>query len=425
MNPMMNYDPLTYNNCVLTHNIAVLTSIPVTEYYKTKDENTYLKKSTDELAKSIEELKKKLEETENKLKKSEAYRKEMVCGHDQYKSNKTENYTSRFKTINFNPSKTAWSDEKINETLHQIKNINDIISLDTNWYCLRHNPTLQRLYYLIPSLKKLNKMIGLQDVKKDVFKKIIYYMQNPFDDKTGCDEYLHTIISGPPGVGKTEFAKIYADIFVRLGILKSDKFIEIKRDDLVGEYLGQTAHRTRDLLDSAMHGVLFLDEAYSLGNEEKRDSFSKEAIDMINQYLSEKKGKFMFIIAGYEDDLENCLFAYNKGLKRRFHSHYHIKGYEPDELNKMFLSKIAQTKFTIDIPNEKLFKFFTDNKSSFAYFGGDIEKLFNEIKQSHALRTFNLNIKNKEIIMDDITDSLKYLNARKNKDYSPPPGMYV
>ena len=425
MNPMMNYDPLTYNNCVLTHNIAVLTSFPVNEYYKTKDENSSLKKSSDELTKSIDELKKKLEETENKLKKSEAYRKELILGQYQKESNKQEYYTSRFKTINFYPNKTAWSDEKINKTIHQIKNINDIISLDTNWYCLRHNPTLQRLYYLITPLKKLNKMVGLQDVKTDIFKKIIYYMQNPFDEKIGCEEYLHTIISGPPGVGKTEFAKIYADIFVRLGILKSDKFIEIKRDDLVGEYLGQTSRRTRDLLDSAMHGVLFLDEAYSLGNEEKRDSFSKEAIDMINQYLSEKKGKFMFIIAGYEDDLENCLFAYNKGLKRRFHSHYHIKGYEPDELNKMFLGKIAQTKFTIDIPNEKLVKFFTDNKSSFEYFGGDIEKLLNEIKQTQALRTFNLNTKTKEIVMDDIIDSLKHLNVRKKEKYAPPPGMYI
>ena len=117
---MMNYDPLTYNNCVLTHNIAVLTSIPVTEYYKTKDENTTLKKSTDELTKSLDDLKKQLEETENKLKKSEAYRKELVCGQHQRETNKQEYYTSRFKTINFYPNKTAWSDEKINKTIHQI-----------------------------------------------------------------------------------------------------------------------------------------------------------------------------------------------------------------------------------------------------------------------------------------------------------------
>ncbi len=424
MNPNMNYDPLTYNNCVLTHNIAMLSSIPVSEYYKTKDENASLKKSNDELIKSVEELKKKLDETKDRLDRSESYRKQLVCG-NHVKRNEQEYYVSRFKTISFFPSKTAWTDEKINETISSIKSINDIIKLDSNWYALRHNPILQRLYYLIPPLKKLNQMIGMNDLKKDVYKKIIYYMQNPFDERAGCDEYLHTIISGPPGVGKTEFAKIYADIFVRLGILKSDKFIEIKRDDLVGEYLGQTSHRTRDLLESAMNGVLFLDEAYSLGNEEKRDSYSKEAIDMINQYLSEKKGKFMFIIAGYEEDLENCLFAYNKGLKRRFHSHYHINGYEPAELNEIFIGKISKTKYFTNIPNDKLVKFFTDNKSSFSYFGGDVEKLFNEIKQSQALRTFNSNTKTKEIVMEDITESLKTLNGRKKKEYVPPMGMYV
>ncbi len=420
----MNYDPLTYNNCVLTHNIAMLSSIPVSEYYKTKDENASLKKLNDELFKSVEELKKKLDETKDRLDRSESYRKQLVCeNHDN--KNQQQYYMSRFKTINFQPSKTAWTDDKINKTISSIKSINDIINLDSNWYALRHNPILQRLYYLIPPLKKLNQMIGLNDVKRDVYKKIIYYMQNPFDERTGCNEYLHTIISGPPGVGKTEFAKIYADIFVRLGILKSDKFIEIKRDDLIGEYLGQTSHRTRDLLESAMNGVLFLDEAYSLGNEEKRDSYSKEAIDMINQYLSEKKGKFMFIIAGYEEDLESCLFAYNKGLKRRFHSHYNIKGYEPAELNEIFIGKIGETKYFTDIPNEKLVKFFTENKSSFSYFGGDIEKLFNEIKQSQALRTFSSNTKSNEIVMEDITESLKTLNGRKKKEYAPPMGMYV
>ena len=429
MNPMINYDPLTYNNCVLTHNIAMLSSIPVGDYHYAKYENEALKRSNDFLSKKIDELNGKLKETESRLSKSESYRKELVCGRYEQQNNRENNqnkyYYSRFKTINFQPSKSAWTDEKINETISSIKNIKDIVNLDNNWECLRHNPILQRLHYLIPPLKKLNEMVGLKNVKRDVFKKIIYHIQNPPDEKTGCDEYLHTIISGPPGVGKTEFAKIYADIFVRLGILKSDKFIEIKRDDLVGEYLGQTSHRTRDLLESAMGGVLFLDEAYSLGNEEKGDSYAKEAIDMINQYLSEKKGKFMFIIAGYEEDLENCLFAYNKGLKRRFQSHFHIEGYSPEELTKIFTGKITKTKFTIGIPDTKLSKFFSDNKSSFPYYGGDVEKLLNEIKQCQALRTFNANTKNKEILMDDITEALKIINARKKTAYSPPMGMYV
>jgi stage V sporulation protein K len=74
-----------------------------------------------------------------------------------------------------------------------------------------------------------------------------------------------------------------------------------------------------------MGGVLFLDEAYSLGSK-KEDQYSKEAIDTINRYLSERKNEFMFIIAGYEDDIENCLLAYNKGMKRRFQNHFKIDG---------------------------------------------------------------------------------------------------
>jgi SpoVK/Ycf46/Vps4 family AAA+-type ATPase len=262
-------------------------------------------------------------------------------------------------------------------------------------------------------------MVGLENIKSDIFKKIIYWIKNPYSN-----EYLHTIISGPTGVGKTEFAKIYADIFVRLGILKSDKFIEIKRDDLVGEYLGQTAPKTRKLLESAMGGVLFLDEAYSLGNKEKRDSFSKEAIDMINQYLSERKGEFMFIIAGYEDDLNSCLFGYNKGMRRRFHSHYKITGYESNELKEIFNRKVNQTPFKLNVSNEELNKFFTDNKSQFSYFGGDIEKFINEIKQCQSLRAFNDNLQDKTIILEDMKTAITNLEE-KDEESPPPINMYL
>ena len=95
--------------------------------------------------------------------------------------------------------------------------------------------------------------------------------------------------------------------------------------------------KTRELLEKASGGVLFIDEAYSLGNSEKRDSFSKEAIDMINQYLSENKNDLMVIIAGYDEELDKCFFAYNPGLKRRFSSYYKIEGYDYNELIDIFL----------------------------------------------------------------------------------------
>lgn len=405
-------DPLTYNNCVLTHNIAYLSSISFQQFYQMKEENENLKKQNSELQTEITSLKRKLSDCEWFLKKEKEKNSQ-----SESKAAKT---VSRFNYVYFRPEHYSWDYDKVNQVISSIKNIDDIIKLDKQWFSIRHNATLQKLYYLIPALTKLKNMVGLGDIKKDIFKKIIYYIQNPHSD-----EYLHTIISGPPGVGKTEFAKIYANIFVRLGILKSDNFIEIKRDDLVGEYLGQTAPRTRKLLESAMNGVVFLDEAYSLGNREKRDSFSKEAIDMLNQYLSERKGQFMFIVAGYEDDLESCLFGYNKGMRRRFHYHYKIKGYEPNEMGEIFSRKVSLAGYTLAPSQRDITEFFSKNKAQFEYYGGDIEKLVNEIKQVQSLRTFSQNIRNREIIMDDINHALKNLEDKQTDTYGPPSHMYV
>jgi hypothetical protein len=364
--------------------------------YKLYIDNEELKKKNNLYTNEISSLKRKLNEYENPC-----------CGTNKKQKIRVE---SKYTLICYKENPFSHSVEKINDLISSIKSIDDIIKLYKLWIHIRHNPTLQRLYHLIPALIKLNNMVGLKEIKNDIFKKIIYYTQNSFED-----EYLHTIISGPPGVGKTEFAKIYADIFVRLNILKSSNFIEIKRDDLVGEYLGQTAPKTRKLLESALNGVLFLDEAYSLGNSEKRDSFSKEAIDMINQYLSEKKSEFMFIIAGYEEEIESCLFGFNQGMCRRFHSHYKINGYKPSELREIFIKKINNSKFKLIEPNDKIDIFFNNNKNNFPYYGGDIEKLVNEIKQVQSLRTFNNNIKNKDIIMEDIENANTNLSSKKEK----------
>jgi hypothetical protein len=342
----------------------------------------------------------------------------------QSKNNQTTTSINKYKLITYNPNKYSYSKEDTLNIISNIKNINDIINLNGLWANIKHNYILQKLYYLIEPLKLLQKMVGLDDIKKDIYKKIIYYVMNPYNN-----EYLHTIISGPPGVGKTEFAKIYADIFVHLGILKNDKFIQIKRSDLIGQFLGQTTHKTKEILDSAMGGVLFLDEAYSLGNSNKNDSYSKESIDIINQYLSEKKGEFMFIVAGYEDELDSCLFSYNQGLRRRFQSHYKINGYNASELKEIFIGMVGKThsrmKFNInEISNEELDNFFNNNLDKFKCYAGDIELLFNEIKYTQSLRTFNNNIKNKNIILKDIEISLE--NIQKNKKNNEPPfGMYL
>ena len=123
-------------------------------------------------------------------------------------------------------------------------------------------------------------------------------------------------------------------------ILKNEKFVKARRSDLIAGYLGQTAKATQKIIDSAIGGVLFIDEVYSLGNSEKRDSFAKECIDTINENLTEKKTDFICIIAGYKDEIDSCFFSYNSGLERRFPVRFTIEEYKPEELFLIFIKSI-------------------------------------------------------------------------------------
>lgn len=327
---------------------------------------------------------------------------------------------NKYKIKLYKLTDISFTDVQINDIFLNIKNIKDIIKLKDLWSNIKHNIKLQKLHNIIPALEKLDLMVGLNNIKNEIFKIIIYYIQNEHNE-----EYLHTAIYGSPGVGKTELAKIYADIFVRLGILSSNLFIEIKKDDLVAKYLGQTSHKTKQLLENSMGGVIFLDEAYSLGNEEKRDSFAKEAIDMINQYLSERKKDFMFIIAGYEDELESCFFSFNKGLKRRFSHYFKIDKYSSDELSMIFKSKIEKLNYKFDditLYDNKIKEFFKTNFNKFENSAGDIEKFINYIKYDQSIRIFKQNICNNIILIDDLNSAL--LNF-KDKPNNIPFGLYT
>ena len=194
---------------------------------------------------------------------------------------------------------------------------------------------------------------------------------------------FHTVIEGSPGVGKTILGKILSKIYLALGITSNDTFKIIKRSDLIAEYLGQTAVKTQKVIDSVSGGVLFIDEAYSLGNDNETDSYSKECLDVLNQNLSENKSKFICIIAGYPEDLERNFFGANKGLKRRFAFKYSIDKYSWIELTQILISKINKDytggKWTIDSQTEKWLmdsQFINNHIDKFPNFGGDIDTFF-------------------------------------------------
>jgi SpoVK/Ycf46/Vps4 family AAA+-type ATPase len=167
---------------------------------------------------------------------------------------------------------------------------------------------------------------------------------------------------------------------------------------------------TQDIFNNARGGILFIDEAYSLGNSEGRDSFSKECIDTINQNLTENKDTVVFI-AGYKDQLNESFFSYNPGLNRRFKMRLTIDKYSASDLRDIFIKKIKINNWSIlndNIEKELPLIFFEKNLSMFKYNGGDMENLWHLTKIVHSRRIFGKSHDiQKKIIKEDIENGFK------------------
>lgn len=285
---------------------------------------------------------------------------------------------------------------QIRETINievEINNISDILKLINTYQndpAIKYNIDMKALHSIKEPLEELNNMIGMKDLKNNIVDQILYFVQKLHKNKNSSGEFLHTVIYGPPGTGKTEIAKIMGKIYSKVGVLSKGSFKKVTRSDLIAGYLGQTALKTRDVIKEALGGVLFIDEAYALGNPEKRDSFAKECIDTLCEALSDNKENLMVIIAGYEKELKESFFAFNQGLDSRFTWRFKTDEYTAEDLHKIFIKMVNDIGWEIDSNSKITTDWFKKNHDYFQFFGRDIETLLAKTKIAHGRRVFCL-----------------------------------
>jgi replication-associated recombination protein RarA len=289
-----------------------------------------------------------------------------------------------------------------------------------------YNIDLQSLHNIKGELESLNNMVGLAQLKQSVVDQLLYFIQRLHEGPDG--DYKHTVLSGPPGTGKTEVAKLLGTMYSKIGALQHTGFKKVTRADLIAGYLGQTAIKTQKVIESSLGGVLFLDEAYSLSDPGQSDMFSKECVDTLCEALSAHKDNLMVIIAGYEDALRNSFFSMNPGLSSRFLWRFTIDAYSPKELRQIFIKKVENSHWTLEnLDTDFPLKWFEQRKDKFIQFGRDMESLFTYIKIAHGRRIYGKsNEYKKRLKKEDLDKGYEaFLSHKELPKPSPLLNMYL
>lgn len=284
------------------------------------------------------------------------------------------------------------------DQLRNTRNSNSSTSTNTQ----TSQPSAQKSHN---SSEELKSLIGLTKVKEEVYSLENYVKVQSYRQNQGLpiqSVSYHCVFSGSPGTGKTTVARIVANIYKELGILKKGHLVEVQRSDLVGEYLGQTAPKTNTKIDEALDGILFIDEAYTLSAGGEKDSYGMEAINTLLKRMEDDRDRLVVILAGYSNEIKQFINS-NPGLESRFNRYIHFEDYSAEELLQIFQLSLKKSAYQItqDAWNEIRAIIYQKVQNKDAHFGNAryIRNLFEKViqKQNNRLAPYLPNITREQL----------------------------
>lgn len=260
-------------------------------------------------------------------------------------------------------------------------------------------------------LDELENLVGLSNVKKIVYEiqAFIKIQQKRKEKNLICEPLvLHMVFKGNPGTGKTTVARNIGSLFKELNILNSGHIVEVERSDLVGEYIGHTAIKTRDQIKKSLGGILFIDEAYSLARGGEKD-FGKEAIDVLVKSMEDYKNELILILAGYQNEM-NSFMQTNPGLQSRFPIHIDFPDYSLSELMEIGELMLSERQYSLTREGKIILQNILKTKSyNNPYFGNArmVRNLIEKSIRSQAVRLIQKTNLTREDLMQITLEDIK------------------
>ena len=272
-------------------------------------------------------------------------------------------------------------------------------------------------------LYEINQLIGLDTVKDEVEKVVNlarYQRRIRSQGATITPVSRHMVFTGNPGTGKTTVARTLSGIYKRLGVLSKGHLVEADRAALVGGYLGQTAIKTNELIDKALGGILFIDEAYSLSSNSSSDQFGEEAINTLLKRMEDERDDLIVITAGYKEEMKGFINS-NPGLRSRFSKYIQFDDYSAEELAMIFAQLLKKSGHTLspECKDRLAFIFEAMDAMKDAKFGNGrtVRNLYERVVENLANRLAHANQDDDlfMIVPEDITiDDLNFVMGSTN-----------